>query len=195
MLLRSGPASLIAIGGFSGSGKSTLAHALAPSIGSVPGALVIRSDEIRKRLCGVDPLTHLDSAGYTTQVTHRVYEIAADRAATIVRGGHSAIVDAVFARRADREAIERTAEAAGVPFLGLWLEAPKHVLADRSRRRQADPSDADAAVVRAQVREGAGEIKWRCIQTSAQPADVLRAAVTAIDARFKHQEELAGTKD
>ena len=79
-LLRSGPASLIAIGGFSGSGKSTLAHALAPSIGPVPGALVMRSDEIRKRLCGVDPLTRLDSTGYTTEVTRRVYEIVAERA-------------------------------------------------------------------------------------------------------------------
>ena len=45
--------SLIAIGGFSGSGKSTLALSLAPRIGAVPGAVVLRSDEIRKRLSGV----------------------------------------------------------------------------------------------------------------------------------------------
>jgi hypothetical protein len=194
-LLRSGPASLIAIGGFSGSGKSTLAHAIAPSVGPVPGALVVRSDEVRKRLCGVDPLTRLDSTGYTTEVTRHVYEIAAERAATIVRAGHSAIVDAVFARRADRQAIQRAAEAAGVPFLGLWLDAPEQVLVERSRQRQADPSDADPAVVRAQVREGAGAIEWRCIQASVQPAEVLRDALNAIDTRLKHQEELAGPRD
>ena len=127
-LLRSGPASLIAIGGFSGSGKSTLAHALAASIGPVPGALVVRSDEVRKRLCGVDPLTRLDSTGYATEVTRQVYESVAERAATVVRAGHAAIVDAVFARRADRQVIECAAEAAGVPFLGLWLDAPEQVL-------------------------------------------------------------------
>jgi predicted kinase len=44
---------LVAIGGFSESGKSTLAQALAPSIGAVPGAVVLRSDQVRKRLCGV----------------------------------------------------------------------------------------------------------------------------------------------
>ena len=194
-LLRSGPASLIAIGGFSGSGKSTLAHALAASIGPVPGALVVRSDEVRKRLCGVDPLTRLDSTGYATEVTRQVYESVAERAATVVRAGHAAIVDAVFARRADRQAIECAAEAAGVPFLGLWLDAPEQVLVDRSRRRRADPSDADPAVVRAQVREGAGDIKWRCIQASAQPGDVLRDALSAIDTRLKHQEELTGPGD
>ena len=48
----SGPL-LIAVGGFSGSGKSTLAQALAPSVGAVPGAVVLRSDEIRKQLFGV----------------------------------------------------------------------------------------------------------------------------------------------
>ena len=50
---------LIAVGGFSGSGKSTLALGLAPSVGAVPGAVVLRSDEIRKRLCGVPLLERL----------------------------------------------------------------------------------------------------------------------------------------
>ncbi|MDR3534233.1 MAG: phosphotransferase, partial [Rhodopila sp.] len=40
---------VIAIGGLQGTGKSTLARALAPDLGAAPGALVLRSDEIRKR--------------------------------------------------------------------------------------------------------------------------------------------------
>jgi aminoglycoside phosphotransferase family enzyme len=39
---------LVAVGGLSGSGKSTLAMAVAPVVGPTPGALVLRSDEIRK---------------------------------------------------------------------------------------------------------------------------------------------------
>jgi predicted kinase len=44
---------LVAVGGLSGSGKSTVALGLAPLVGAVAGAVVLRSDETRKRLCGV----------------------------------------------------------------------------------------------------------------------------------------------
>ena len=56
--LRPPPPCLIAVGGLSGSGKSTLARALAPAVGSAPGALILRSDVIRKALLG----RSLDSA-------------------------------------------------------------------------------------------------------------------------------------
>lgn len=65
--------SLVAVGGFSGSGKSTLALGLAPFVGAVPGAVVLRSDEIRKRLCGVPHLQRLGPEGYSAQVSERVY--------------------------------------------------------------------------------------------------------------------------
>ena len=38
---------------------------LAPHVGAVPGAVVLRSDEIRKRLAGVSPLDRLDAQGYS----------------------------------------------------------------------------------------------------------------------------------
>ena len=71
---------LIAIGGFSGTGKSTLALGLAPSVGAVPGAVVIRSDEIRKRLSGVSPLDRLGPEGYSSEMSERVYATVAERA-------------------------------------------------------------------------------------------------------------------
>src|SRR4051812_46534347 len=43
------PPRLVAVGGLQGTGKSRLALALAPALGAAPGALVLRSDEIRKR--------------------------------------------------------------------------------------------------------------------------------------------------
>ena len=45
MLHPPGPC-LVAIGGLSGSGKSTVAAGLAPYLGGIPGAVVLRSDEI-----------------------------------------------------------------------------------------------------------------------------------------------------
>ncbi len=47
------PPRLVAVGGFSGSGKSRLARDLAPLLGAAPGAVVLRTDVIRKRLAGV----------------------------------------------------------------------------------------------------------------------------------------------
>ena len=182
-LLRPSAAHLIAIGGFSGSGKSTLAHAIAASIGAVPGALVVRSDEIRKQLCGVGPLTRLGPAGYTAEVTGRVYETVLQRAATIISTGHSAVVDAVFARPEDREAVERVAEVARAPFVGLWLDAPEQILAERLQSRRADPSDADPAVVRAQLAKGAGEVRWNRILASGEPGEVVRRAASIIEGK------------
>eukprot|EP01041_Mallomonas_annulata_P028090 gene28090-49879_t len=46
---------LTAVGGFSGSGKSTFARAVAPQLGASPGAVILRTDEVRKRLLNVPP--------------------------------------------------------------------------------------------------------------------------------------------
>jgi predicted kinase len=137
-LLHPPGASLVAVGGLSGSGKSTLALGLAPFIGPVPGAVVLRSDEIRKRLSGVPLLDRLGPEGYSPRMSERVYASLAERAAVIIRGGHSVVVDAVYARAADRQVIEHVATAASVPFIGLWLEAPESVLIERTARRRND---------------------------------------------------------
>ena len=167
---------LIAVGGLSGSGKSTLALGLAPLVGAVPGAVVLRSDETRKRLCGVPLLEHLGPEGYSTQVSERVYATLAQRAALTVRGGHSAVVDAVYARASDRQVIEQVAAAASVPFIGLWLEASESVLIARTEQRRNDPSDADANVVRMQRAQDTGEIGWYRIDASLPAASVLSRA-------------------
>jgi uncharacterized protein len=179
-LLQSAPPRLIAIGGFSGSGKSSLALALAPSLGSVPGAVVIRSDDVRKRLCGVKPLEHLGPGSYTADVNACVYAAAAGLAGAVVRGGYVAIVDAVFARPADRAAIRHVASAAGVPFAGVWLDAPEPVLIARAEARRADPSDADAAVIRRQLAEPTGTIDWPRFDASAPRAAVREAAMARL---------------
>jgi aminoglycoside phosphotransferase family enzyme/predicted kinase len=181
-LLHPPPASLMAVGGFSGCGKSTVARALAPLVGPPPGAVIIRSDEIRKQLCGVDPLQRLGAEGYTAEQTRRVYASVGARAAAVVAAGQAAVVDAVFARPEDRQAIERVAAAAGVPFVGAWLDAPEEVLVARVRQRSMDVSDADPAVVRAQVTADTGAVTWHRIDASGPVDDVVRA-VTGVTPR------------
>jgi predicted kinase len=109
----------------------------------------------------------------------------AQRALQVVQGGHAAIVDAVYARVSDREAIEGTAAAAGVPFVGIWLGAPASVLIARSGQRHLDASDADAAVIQMQLARDMGAITWHRIDASRAPDEVLRAAVDMLRKQLK----------
>jgi uncharacterized protein len=172
-LLQPAPPRLIAMGGLSGSGKSTTALALAPEIGAVPGALVLRSDEIRKALCGVPALTRLGPDGYTPEITAQVYRTLMERAIVALKAGHTVIADAVFARPADRQAIERAAASVRVPFTGIWLDAPAGVLVARTERRELDASDADPTVVHQQLVAGTGAPRWSRIDAAGEPGAVL----------------------
>jgi aminoglycoside phosphotransferase family enzyme/predicted kinase len=179
-LLQTSPPCVVAIGGYSGSGKSTLARALAAYLGAVPGAVVIRSDEVRKQLCGKQPLERLGPEGYTAEVTRRVYATVAERAASVVRGGHAALIDAVYSREGDRSLVERVAGAAKAPFVGLWLEAPESVLLARATQRRHDASDANAEVIRHQLAEHTGPISWHHVDASVSVASVLHNAQTLL---------------
>jgi predicted kinase len=172
---------LIAIGGFSGTGKSTLARGLAPSVGAVPGAVVIRSDEIRKRLSGVSPLHRLRPEGYSSEVSQRVYATVAERAKLTIQEGHSAIVDAVYARPGDRRVIEHVAGDMAVPFAGIWLEAPEATLVTRTEQRRDDPSDANADVIRLQQQQGTGAMTWHRLKASSSPDTVLQDAAQYVE--------------
>lgn len=165
-LLEPPPPRFIAVGGLSGSGKSTLAMALAPSIGAPPGAVVIRSDEIRKKLCGVKPLDRLGPEGYTDEMSGRVYATLMEQADKVVRGGYAAIADAVFAASADRDAVQHVAVAAGVPFAGLWLEAPEPVLSSRVESRGPDVSDAGIDVIQRQLAYRLDSLRWHRLDAS-----------------------------
>jgi aminoglycoside phosphotransferase family enzyme/predicted kinase len=177
---------LVAIGGFSGTGKSTLALGLAPSVGGVPGAVVIRSDVIRKRRSGVSPLDRLGPDGYSSEMSERVYATVAERARMTLREGHGAIVDAVYARPGDRQTIERVAADAAVPFVGIWLEAPETTLIARVEQRRNDASDADAAVIRLQHRDGSGVIGWHRVEASRSPGVVLDDALKYVHEMVQH---------
>jgi aminoglycoside phosphotransferase family enzyme/predicted kinase len=171
---------LVAIGGRSGSGKSTIARALAPFLGAVPGAIVARSDEIRKRICGVPLLTRLGREGYTAEITNKVYETLAERAGLTVRGGFTVIVDATFLRVTDRQAIEAVARTAAVPFVGLWLEGSLQTLLERLQHREHDASDADATVLRMQYAHDVGAVSWHRLDSSASIEAVTKKALSLL---------------
>jgi aminoglycoside phosphotransferase family enzyme/predicted kinase len=175
-LLQPAPPVLVAIGGLSGSGKSTLARHLAPSIGAAPGAVVVRSDVIRKELLGVPSTTRLGPEGYTSEMNRRVYEVMTTRALAVLTAGHAVVADAVYARSVDRDAIAGVARAAGVPFVGLWIDGPSELLARRLRDRAGDASDATPEVLAQQVRTDCGVLDWNRLDGTQAIEQVVRSA-------------------
>lgn len=171
---------LVAIGGLSGTGKSTFAREVAPSIGPVPGALVLRSDVIRKHLAGVDENVRLGPEGYADEMTARVYETMRDRARAALKAGHGVIADAVHARLEERQAIEAVARELGVAFDGLWLEAPAEVLQSRVASRGQDASDATVDVLRRQLGYSLGDIAWHRVDASGSTERTLAAIRTRL---------------
>lgn len=167
---------LVAVGGLSGSGKSSLAAALAPRLGVAPGARVLNTDRIRKRMYGIAPTARLPAAAYAQQVSEEVYRRLFEAAALTLAGGWPVIVDAVFDRRPDREAIESLAKRLDVPFEGVWLDAEFDQRAARVDRRVDDVSDATRDVLALQMEKQTGEIGWRRLDAT-EDASALAAGI------------------
>ena len=168
---------MLAIGGLPGSGKSTLARALAPDIGNAPGALVLRSDEIRKRQHGVAPEQRLPQTAYSDAASEAVFAALAALVRATAHGGHAVIADATFIDPRHRTMIETAARATGVPFVGLWLEVPLPDLEARVTARRRDASDATIAVLRAASRSNPRAGDWIAVDAT----DAAGARAAALD--------------
>jgi aminoglycoside phosphotransferase family enzyme/predicted kinase len=176
-LIRGDPARLIAIGGLSGTGKSTLARALGGAIGAPPGARILRSDVLRKRMAGVELETRLPASSYTAFSSHAVYEELGRLAGQALAAGRTVIADAMFSQPAERDAIAATSARAACRFDGIWLELPDDGRVDRVRARPIDASDADAQVASAQsAAHVPPPANWKTLETVGETAGVVRKA-------------------
>ena len=171
---------LVAVGGLSGTGKSTLAAEIAVHIGSVPGAIHVRSDLERKLLFGAGETERLGDACYTPQANMRVYEAVLAKAAKALSAGQAVVVDAVFSDGAWREKAEQVADDLKVPFTGLWLDAPPETLISRVDAREGDASDATADVVRRQLAKDVSARSWHQIDAGGSPLETVIAADLAL---------------
>jgi hypothetical protein len=180
-LIEPPPPTLLAVGGLSGTGKSVLARALAAELPPAPGAVLLRSDVERKALFGAAETGRLPAESYTPETNAKVYDTLYAKAQRIITAGHSAIVDAVFARQSERDAIEQVARARGIAFRGLFLTADLATRTTRLDGRTGDASDADANVAKQQEAYDLDALTWRQIDASGTPEDTLRHARAALE--------------
>ncbi len=172
---------VVCIGGLSGTGKSFLARQLARTLRPMPGALVFRSDVERKALFNVDANDRLPADAYRAEVSEEIYRVLTDKAERVARAGHSVILDAVFAKAAERRAIETA--VAGTAFCGLFLHAGLPTRLQRIGARGPDASDADAAVARQQEEFQIGDVGWAVIDASGSPEETFAKARAALERR------------
>ena len=167
---------LIAIGGRSGTGKSTIARLLAHQLDWRTWPVILRSDVMRKHLFDVEPTTRLAADAYSSASSANVYQHLRDRAESLLRAGRPVIADATFLDPSERTAIEGVAKKVGVPFKGIWLDAPRDTLERRILHRRGDASDADIGVLARQIDRDIGTMTWTPVDAGRDPDDVAQSA-------------------
>ncbi len=169
---------LVAIGGLSGTGKSVLARALAPDIAPQPGAVVLRTDVLRKQQFKVGNTDKLPQSAYRPEVTEKVYRTLAQRAGRILSQGYSVIVDAVFAHEAERAAIANIARELNISLVGIFLVTDLATRLSRVGRRVGDASDATPEIAGLQEEYAIGALDWPVIDASGTPEQTLKLCQT-----------------
>jgi uncharacterized protein len=129
-----GPPTLIVVGGFMGTGKSTLARRIARAI----GANVVSTDHIRRTLYGASrgPASY-GTGNYTAERRAQVYEQLFNRAADLLDGGHSVVLDGTFLNRALRLRAASVARKHGGVPLFVRCSCPRGVVLSRLAARAA----------------------------------------------------------
>jgi hypothetical protein len=156
--LRRAEPRVILVGGGPGTGKSTVASALADRL----GAVLIRSDRLRKVRAGLSPATSAESSWrtglYTEEITADTYQDLIDQARVLLAYGETVVLDATWSHAAFRSQMRSVLGADRAETLvELWCRAPRQLVDARLQRREdrrahdpgdTDPSDATTMIAR-----------------------------------------------
>jgi len=182
--LEAGRVRLVLVGGLPGTGKSTWAA----EAGVALDAVVLRSDEVRKRLAGIEPTDPAPApfahALYSPESTAATYQELLARARVQLSMGKSVVIDATFSDPAWRTRARELADHGAADLDELRCDAPWSViearLAERNRRG-GDPSDATIAVARALAARARAWPEAAILSTDGPIASVQQALLRHLD--------------
>ncbi|MBI5760630.1 MAG: AAA family ATPase [Planctomycetales bacterium] len=134
---------VVLVGGLPGTGKSTVARQAA----EVADFHIVRSDEIRKQLAGLDQhesaRTGFGEGIYSTEWTNRTYAECLRQTELLLSEGNRVMVDATFATERHRRQFLDAAQGWGVTGMSLVCECDAQTVRNRLAHRRGDVSDAD----------------------------------------------------
>ncbi|MGD0847256.1 AAA family ATPase [Bradyrhizobium sp.] len=107
-------------------------------------------------------------------MTEKIYDLLLQHVRRILLQGHSVVVDAVFARESERDAIRDAARRLNTGFVGLFLQADLATRQNRVGRREGDASDATPEIAGLQETYDIGQLDWAIIDASGTPELTLR---------------------
>ncbi len=132
---------LVVVCGLIGTGKSTLSAALA----EVTGLEVLRSDELRKGLAGLDKREHrFDPFGegiYSREFFDATYKLLLKEASRLLEKGEGVILDASFKKEKYRNEARKIAYSFKIPFLLIECRCSDEVIKQRLEKRQREGAD------------------------------------------------------
>jgi aminoglycoside phosphotransferase family enzyme/predicted kinase len=140
--LERGRVRLVLVGGPPGTGKSTVAEGIADAL----DAVVLRTDEVRRRL--PDP----PEGRYSPGAKRAVYDEAMREAGRLLGLGHHVVLDGTWDGLDQRTAARDVADDASADLVELECRAPEAVVQARIARRSemgADPSEVTPEVATA----------------------------------------------
>lgn len=135
---------VVATTGLIGSGKSYIARRVAERL----GAVVVRSDAVRKVMIGAAPTESrrapYGQGIYSADVTERVYGEMLRQARHALAAGLPVVLDATYSRSSQREGVARLAESGPWPLLFVHCGCRDEVIIERLLERAAKRGVSDA---------------------------------------------------
>jgi len=176
---------LVLVGGLPGTGKSTLSDGIAAD----RGWMVLRSDEVRKQLAGLDSVARaLAPYGrglYTPRWTATTYREMLARAERALSNGESVILDASWTDARWRRAAQRVAQVTCSDLVPLQCVATASVARQRLRDRAVRGPRLSDATPQIAERMALVAQPWPeavTVETSGRADVALAAALCAVDA-------------
>ena len=191
------PRAVVLMHGLSGSGKTTVSQAVLERLGAVR----VRSDVERKRLHALQARARsaadLDTGIYDPAASGRTYSRLAFLVRHVVKAGYSAVVDAAFLRRVERDRFLGVARELGARLLIASCSAPPEVLRRRVAARESagtDASDAGAKVLASQLgtcEPLTGDEELHAVTVETADPVAMRDGIETIEARLAQEYALA----